>query len=178
MRPERIDQNVALVLVNERIALDFHTGWQRLNVYGNWRGDVFLQAFVHQIQGRADGHGGDGDAHEKPHLLPEGRGADEIAGFQILRGGAGNGGSNANHAANHEREHGIVGRSPSRQEENRAGGHQRRDAHAADRIRGIAEQAADAPRHGDEKKSEHHHKHGREEVLIPESAGPLHGMKG
>src|SRR5205823_2116983 len=69
MRAQRIDQHVALVLVGERIALDFNAGGQSLDADGNRRGDVLLQAFVHKIQGRADGHGGYGDANEKPHLL-------------------------------------------------------------------------------------------------------------
>ena len=58
---------------------------------------------------RADGERGDGDADEQAHLLPERRGADEVAGFQILRGGAGDGGGDADDSADHEREHAVVG---------------------------------------------------------------------
>ena len=178
MGAERIDQHVALALVGERIALDFHAAGQSLDTDGNRRGDVFLQALIHQIQSRADGHGGDSDANKKPHLLPERRCADEIAGFQILRGSAGDGGGDANHPANHERENGVVRRRPSGKEENRAGGHQSGDAHAADGIGRIAEQAADARRHGDKEKAEYGDEDAGKQILPPFRFRAFHGMKG
>ena len=44
----------------------------------------------------------------RPDLLLERRGADEIAGLEILRGGAGVGGGDADDGADHER-HRLVG---------------------------------------------------------------------
>ena len=109
----------------------------------------------------------------RPHLLPEGSGADEIAGFQILRSGAGDGGGDANDAADHERENGVVGSGPAGDEEDGAGGHQRGDAHAADGIGRIAEEAADAAGDGDEEKSENDDEDRGEEILIPMSVARL-----
>ena len=49
---------------------------------------------------------------EQAHCC-EGRRADEEAGLQVLRSGAGNGGGDADHAADHEREGGVVWRGPA-----------------------------------------------------------------
>ena len=114
----------------------------------------------------------------RPICCQNGSGADEVAGFQILRGGAGNCGGDADDSADHECEDLIVGSGPSGDEEDRAGGHQRGDAHAADGIRRVAEEAADARGDGDEEKSEDSDENSGEEIVIPARFSALDRVEG
>ena len=59
----------------------------------------FLKTSVHYVECPADGEGGDGDADEEGIALLEGRGADKVAGLQILRRVARLGRCDADHAA-------------------------------------------------------------------------------
>ena len=58
-----------------------------------------LQAGVHQVQREADRDRRNHDADHQRDLLQSRRGADDVAGFQILRGVAGVGRRDADHAA-------------------------------------------------------------------------------
>jgi len=61
----------------------------------------------------------------------------------------------------------IVWRGPAGYEEDGAGGHESGDAHAADGIGRVAEEAADASSDGDEEKTEDYDENSREEILVP-----------
>ncbi len=173
MRTQRIHQHVALVLINKRIAFDLHPARQSLYVHGNRRRDVLRQPLVHKIQRGADGYGRDRDANQKPHLLPEGSCSHQITSLQVLRSRAGNRRRDAHSPSNHQREDRVSRTGPSGEQENGARRHQRCDAHAADRIRRIAQQPADPPRHGYKQESKDHHEHGRKRVLVPLCLCPL-----
>ena len=84
VRAQRIDERVVLALIGERVAFDFYAGRQGLDVNGNLGRQITFEAFVHQVQRGTDGDGGNGDANQQAHLLPEGRGANEVAGLQVL----------------------------------------------------------------------------------------------
>src|SRR6266446_79097 len=124
MRAKGIDERIGFALVEKSVAFDLYTRGESLNVDGNLRGQIFLQALVHQIESSTDGEGGNCYTDQKPHLLPERRGADEVAGLKVLRSGARNGGGDTHNPTNHQREHLIVRRSPSGHEEDRTSGHQ------------------------------------------------------
>ena|SRR5947207_1069356 len=161
----------------ERIAFNFYATGKRLNGDRNLRRDVALKAFVHQIKRCANGDGGDSDTDEQPKLLAIWRCADEVAGFQILRSCAGNGGGDTDNSADHERQDGIVGSGPSGDEEYCAGSHEGGDAHAADRIGRVAEKTADASSDSDEKKSKDDDEDRGKKILVPASGGAFNGME-
>ena len=71
----------------------------------------------------ADGERGNRDADEKAHLLPVGSCADEVAGFQILRSGAGDCRGDADNSANHQGKDLIVGSGPTGHEKDGTRGH-------------------------------------------------------
>ena len=80
-------------------------------------GLVLREADVHQDQRAADGERRNHDADDQADLLPERRGADKVAGLQILRRGARDRRGDANDAANRQREHAVgVGRPAERGE--------------------------------------------------------------
>src|SRR2546430_4546526 len=56
-------------------------------------------------------------------------------------------------SANGERKDAVAWCGPTGQEKNSAGGHECADAHAANRVGGIAEQSANARGHGEDRKS-------------------------
>ena len=58
---------------------------------GNGRGQRLegFEALVHHVEGPADREDGDDDAGHDGGLLLPGRGADEVAGLEVLRGVAG-----------------------------------------------------------------------------------------
>src|SRR5580704_9084321 len=177
MGAQGVDEGIGLSVVDERVAFDLHPLRQGLEIDGNLRRQIFFQALVHQKESRADRQGRNGYTDQKSHLLPERCCAHQVAGLQVLRSGAGDGGGDANNAANHQRQHLIIGSSPAGHEKDGAGGHQRGDAHAADGIRGIAEQAADTSGHSDKQKSEDNNKDSGEQILPPAGLRALHGMK-
>src|SRR5271156_6398901 len=66
---ECVDQRVTFAAIDEAFSFDFCAGGKRRNIYGNLRGDVFLEAHVHQVESRADGDGRNCDADKKTQLL-------------------------------------------------------------------------------------------------------------
>ena len=105
------------------------------------------------------------DADHQADLLPVRRCADQVAGFQILRRGAGNRRRDADNAANRE--------TPARHRRWRSSRATRNIAQVAISvaivmpligIRGVADQAADARGDRDEQKSEHDHEHRRDQI--------------
>src|SRR5258708_10805307 len=129
MRSQRIDQRISFSLVDKDVALDLHASGQSLEIDGYLRGKIFLQPLVHQIEGGTDGERRDCYTDQEPHLLPERRGADQIAGLEVLVGGASDGCGDPDYATNHEREHLLVGRGPSGEEKDGTSRHQCSDAH-------------------------------------------------
>src|SRR5258708_1075395 len=134
MRAQGIDQYVGFSLIDEGVAFDLYARWQSPDIDGNLRGQIFLQPLVHQIEGGTDCEGRNRYADQETHLLPERRGADNIASLQSLWGCASDRRGNANSPANHQRQYLIVRRSPSGHEKDRTSSHQRGDAHATDGI--------------------------------------------
>ena len=116
-----------------------------------------LQALVHQLERAADGEGGDDDADEEGEALHARRGADEEAGLQVLRGVAGLGRGDADHAADGDGQSAEGRRRPAADQEDGRGGHQRGDGHAGDGVGRAADEAHDARADGDEEKSEDDH---------------------
>src|SRR5216684_4336998 len=178
MGTQGVDEDVVFALISESVALDFYARGQSLDIDWDRSGDIFLQSFVHEIEGCADRERGNRHADQKPHLLPERRGTYEISGLEVLRSGAGDGSGDANDAANHESEHGVLGSGPSRDEEDRAGGHESGDAHSADRVGRVAEESTDAAGDGNKEKSEHDDEDSGEEVLVPLGLRALDREKG
>jgi len=95
-----------------------------------------LQALVHELEGETDGHGGDDDADEEGESLQARRGADEVAGLEVLRGVAGLGRCDADYAADGDGQCAEGGSGPAVDEEDGRGGHEGGDGHAGD---GLAE---------------------------------------
>ena len=110
-------------------------------------------------------------------MLIGGRGADEVAGLQVLRGGAGNCRGRANYSANHQCQHFVIRRRPPGHKKDRARSHERSDAHAADWVGGIAEQPADARRHGNKEEAEDGDENTGQKIVVPLRIRALHRMK-
>ena len=114
------------------------------DVEGNLRGIVLLETFVHQDERATDYHHRGQDSDDQANLLPRRCGADKIACLEILRGVPRIGGGNAHHASDGQRQRRVSPAGPVRQQEHRAGGHQRGDSHPADGIGGGADQPGNA----------------------------------
>ena len=75
------------------------------------------------------------DADHQTELLIERRGADDVAGLEILRGVAGVRRGDADDGADAERDRPVDVAGPAERDEHQARDDQRRDGHARDRIR-------------------------------------------
>ena len=113
-----------------------------------------FESLVHGVERGPDGEDGDDDADHDGDLLLPGRGADEVAGLEILRGVAGVGGGDADDSADGDGEGSEGGSGPAFDEEDGGGGHQRGDGHAGDGRGGGADDADDARGDGDEEEAE------------------------
>ena len=113
-----------------------------------------LQAGVHQVEREADDDGRDHDADDQSDLLQARRGADDVAGLEVLRRVAGIGGRDADDATDGDGQRAKGGGGPALDEEDSSGGHQGGDRHTGDRTGRRAHQADDAGADGDEEKSE------------------------
>src|SRR5882762_1479140 len=94
------------------------------------------------------------DADDQSNLLIERRRADDVAGFQVLRGVAGVRGGNADDGADAYGDRGIHVACPSERHEEQARQDQRGDGHAGNRVRRGADQTGDARRDGREEEAE------------------------
>src|SRR6185437_8008072 len=81
------------------VVLDDDAGMRGVDVPGLVEGVELLQAGVHEVEGEPDDDGGDDNADHQRDLLQAGRGADDVAGLEVLRGVARVGGGDADHAA-------------------------------------------------------------------------------
>ena len=108
----------------------------------------------------------DDDADDQPDLLIERRGADDVAGLEILRGVAGVGRGDADHGADAERDRSVGVAGPAERDEQQAREDQRGDRHAGDRVRRRSDQPGDARRDDREEESEDDDQHGREHVAL------------
>ena len=79
VRAEGIDQCVGLALDIRMIRVRLLRLRQRLQGDGNLRGNILFQTFVHQVERCANRDGGNGDANQQAHLLPEGSRADQVS---------------------------------------------------------------------------------------------------
>src|SRR6266436_1949603 len=50
MRAQGVDQYVGFPLIDESVAFDLHAGRQSLNVDGNLRRQILLQALIHRLR--------------------------------------------------------------------------------------------------------------------------------
>ena len=124
------------------------------------RGRVeLLKALVHELEGEADGHGGDDDADEEGESLQAGRGANQEAGLEVLRGIASLARGDADHATNGDGESTEGRGGPAVDEEDSRGGHEGGDGHAGDGVGGGADEAHDARTDGDEEETEEDDQH-------------------
>ena len=136
------------------VGLDGDAGMGGVDVPGLRGGVELLQAGVHEVEREADDDGGDDDADHERDLLQARRGADDVAGLEVLRGVAGVGGGDADDAADGDGESAEGWGGPALDEEDGAGGHERGDGHAGDGTGRGADEADDARADGDEEKSE------------------------
>src|SRR5260370_41897884 len=162
----------------ERVAFDFYAAGERLQRDRDLRWDVAFEAAIHQVKSCADGDGRDSDADEQRVLLANGSCAHQIAGFQVLRSCAGDRGGDAHDSTNHQSKHGVIGGGPTSNKENCAGSHQWGDAHAADGIRRVAQEAADATGDSYEEKTENYNENCGKQILLPMSDRAFDRLKG
>jgi hypothetical protein len=122
-RTDGVDQHVRFSVVD--VILIFHLGarGQVREVHGDFDRFVFGQAHVHELQRAADGENRSHRADDQRELLFRRRGADQVAGFEILRSAATIGRRDAYDAADGQREHGVISARPSGHQKHRAGGH-------------------------------------------------------
>ena len=129
-------------------------GCERVDIPGLRGGAKLLQAGIHQVERESDGDGGDDDADHQSDLLETRRGADEIAGFEVLRGITGVGRGDGDDAADGDGQCTVSRSRPALDEEDGACGHEGGDGHAGHGIGRAADEADDARAYGDKKKSE------------------------
>src|SRR5215472_10156111 len=105
------------------IDLDGDAGVGRAEVPRLGHGVELLEAGVHEVEGEPDDDGGDDYADHEGDLLVAGRGPDDVAGLEVLRGVAGVGGGDADNAADGDGEGAECGGGPALDEEDCGGGH-------------------------------------------------------
>ena len=66
------------------VGLNGYAGMGSMDVPRLRRGVKLLEAGVHQVERETDDDGGDDDADDESDLLEARRGADDVAGFQVL----------------------------------------------------------------------------------------------
>src|SRR5438552_18542292 len=63
MRAQGIDKHISFSLMGKSVPFDFDALGQSMEVDRYFRGDIFFQSSIHQIQGGPDGDGGDRNSH-------------------------------------------------------------------------------------------------------------------
>ncbi len=99
-------------------------------------------------------------------LLHARRGADQVAGLQILRRGAGIAGGDADDRADRQRRHVILAARPAHQQEDQAGKQQRGHGHPGNGIGRRPDLTHEPRRHGREQKAEYQDQHRAEHVHV------------
>ncbi len=122
--------------------------------------------FVQLEQDRSQDQGrGEGAAQDRILLHARG-GADQVAGLEVLRGGAGITGGDADDGADRQRGHVVLAAGPAHHQEDQAGEQQGRHGHARDRVRRRADLAGQARRDGGEQEAEHQDQHRAQHVHV------------
>ncbi len=121
---------------------------------GTLDGQERFEAGVHQVEGEADGEDADDDSEHDGDLLLPGRGADKVAGLEVLCGVSGVGCGDADDAADGDGESSEGGSGPATDEEDGGGCHESGDGHSADGRCAAADDANDAGGDGDEEEPE------------------------
>src|SRR5580658_3917160 len=136
-----------------------------------------LQAGVHEVEGEADDDGGNDDADHEGNLLKARRGADEVAGLEILRGVTRVRGGDADDASDGDCEGSEGWVRPSHDKEDGGSGHEGGDGHPGDRAGRAADETDDTRADGDEEKAEDDHQQRGGQVGSPAYIGSGNGLE-